>query len=144
MVWASPHRAISLVQESYSALVLGRFPGSHLVSWTPVFPGAFEVRSQSLQTWSVCLVASPPTAPRWQPGDKRKGDDPTQLVLCTYGANCDFSPGPQIIGRDGVEIFWKKNTTHENMSLEFEASHYIYSVEQFMKQTPEIPDIFPK
>lgn len=92
LAWASLHWEISLAQELDSALVPGE------VYWKPlslrdsaVFPDAFEVRS-----WVSMSSGPPPIAPRWEPGDKRKGEDPQQLVLCPYGANCDFSQGPKL------------------------------------------------
>lgn len=69
---------------------------------------------------------------------------PSQLVLCTYRANCDFSQGPQIIGSEWVEIFRKQNIPpiksmpDGKMPIILVTSNYIYLVQPFMKQTPGI------
>lgn len=73
LAWASPHWEISLAQELDSALVPGE------VYWKPlslrdsaVFP---DVRN-----W-VCMSSGlPPIAPRWEPGDKRKGSLSSALM----------------------------------------------------------------
>lgn len=82
----------------------------HSLRDSAVFLGAFEVRSLSLWELGLSVLWSSSYNTKMTIRRQEKGRwPPSQLVLCTYGENCDFSQGPQIIGKDGVEILWKNS-----------------------------------
>lgn len=127
-------------------LSLRRSTGSHLASGTlqcSLVPLTLEV-SLSLWTGSESHVVPSLEHQRWEPGDKRKWDDPKpSCPLHLWGKLWLFSRPTNYREWAGGNFQKTKYTTHKNMPdgkmpIILVASNYIYLVQPFMKQTPDI------